>query len=60
MAKIAQLLVSNIMYPEMKKVKYLKETERNDKGFGDMDKIDSIKKLSDVVFEYFDMYNYKI
>ena len=60
MTKIAQLLVSNIMYPEMKKVKYLKETERNDKGFGDMDKIDSIKKFSDVVFEYFDMYNYKI
>ena len=34
--KIAQLVVSNIMYPE-KKVKYLKETERNDKGFGEMD-----------------------
>ena len=32
--KIAQLIVSNIMYPEIKKVKYLKETERNDKGFG--------------------------
>ena len=24
-------------YPEIKKVKYLKETERNDKGFGEMD-----------------------
>ena len=35
--KIAQLIVSNIMYPEIKKVKYLKETERNDKGFGEMD-----------------------
>ena len=35
--KIAQLIVSNIMYPEMKKVKYLKEIERNDKGFGEMD-----------------------
>ena len=35
--KIAQLIVSNIMYPEKKKVKYLKETERNDKGFGEMD-----------------------
>ena len=35
--KIAQLVVSNIMYPEIKKVKYLKETERNDKGFGEMD-----------------------
>ena len=43
--KIAQLIVSNIMYPEMKKDKYLKETERNDKGFGEMDKIDSIKKI---------------
>ena len=35
--KIAQLIVSNIMYPEIKKVKYLKETERNNKGFGKMD-----------------------
>ena len=35
--EIAQLTVSNIMYPEIKKVKYLKETERNDKGFGEMD-----------------------
>ena len=35
--KIAQLIVSNIMYPEIKKVKYLKETERNDKRFGEMD-----------------------
>ena len=51
--KIAQLIVSNIMYPEIKKVKYLKETERNDKGFGEMDKIDSIKKFSDEDFEYF-------
>ena len=58
--KIAQLIVSNIMYPEIKKVDSLKETERNNKGFGEMDKIDSIKKFSDEVFEYFDMYNYKI
>ena len=58
--KIAQLIVSNIMYPEIKKVNYLKETERNNKGFGEMDKIDSIIKFSDEVFEYFDMYNYKI
>ena len=35
--KIAQLIVSNIMYPEIKLVKYLKSTERNDKGFGQMD-----------------------
>ena len=35
--KIAQLIVSNISYPEIKKVKYLKKTERNDKGFGKMD-----------------------
>ena len=55
--KIAHLIVSNIMYPEIKKVKYLKETERNNKGFGEMDKIDSIKKFSDEVFEHFNMYN---
>ena len=35
--KITQLIVSNILYPEIKKVKYLKKTERNDKGFGKMD-----------------------
>ena len=35
--KIAQLIVSNIMYPEIKVVKFLKSTERNDKGFGEMD-----------------------
>ena len=35
--KIAQLIVSNIMYPEMKLVKFLKSTEKNDKGFGEMD-----------------------
>ena len=34
--KIAQLIVSNIMYPEMKLVKFLKSTERNDKLFGEM------------------------
>ena len=51
--KIAQLIVSNIAYPEIKKVEFLKETERNDKGFGKMDKIDSVKKFSDEVFEYF-------
>ena len=48
--KIAQLIVSNIIYPEI----------RNNKGLGEMDKIDSIKKFIDEVFEYFDMYNYKI
>ena len=51
--KIAQLIVSNIMYPEIKKVEFLKETERNNKGFGKIDKIDSVKKFSDEVFEYF-------
>ena len=58
--KIAKLIVSNIMYPEIKKVYYLKKTERNNKGFGEVDKVDSIKQFSDQVFEYFDMYNYKI
>ena len=35
--KIAQLIVSNIMYPEIKLVKYLKDTERNSKRFSEMD-----------------------
>ena len=35
--KMAQLIVSNILYPEIKKVKDLKKTERNNKGFGEMD-----------------------
>ena len=35
--KIVQLILSNISYPKIKKVKYLKDTERNDKGFGEMD-----------------------
>ena len=35
--KIAQLIVSNITYPEIKLVKSLKDTERNDKRFGKMD-----------------------
>ena len=48
--QIAQLIVSNITYPEIKKVKYLKETERNNKGFGEMDKINSVKKFNDEVF----------
>ena len=34
------------MYPEIKKVESLKETERNNKGFGEMDKIDSIRRFS--------------
>ena len=37
--KIAQLIVSNITYPKIKKLKFLKDTERNDKGFGEMDKV---------------------
>ena len=57
--KIAQLIVSNIMYPEIKKVKFLKDTERNNKGFGEMDEI-NFSRFSDEVFEYFGMYNYKI
>ena len=38
------------MYPEIKKVESLKETERNNKGFGEMD----------YLVKYFDIYNYKI
>ena len=46
--RIVQLTVSNISYPEIKKVKYLKKTERNDKGFGKMDKIDLDKELDKI------------
>ena len=35
--KIAQLIVSNIMFLEIKLVKYLKDTERKNKGFDEMD-----------------------
>ena len=48
------------MHPEIKKVESLKETERINKGFGEMDEIDFSKGFSDEVFKYFDMYNYKI
>ena len=43
--KITQLIVSNIMYPEIKKVKFLKDTKRNNKGFGEMDEINFSKKI---------------
>ena len=48
--KIAQLIVSNITYPEIKKVKFLKHTERNNKGFGEMDEINFSKGFSDENF----------
>ena len=51
--KIAQLIFSNISYPEINKIKLLKETERNNKRFGKMDIINSIKKDADEIFEYF-------
>ena len=35
--KIVQLIVSNIMYPQIKLVKFLKSTERNYKGFSEID-----------------------
>ena len=38
------------MYPEIKKVESLKETERNNKGFGEMDEINFSKGFSDEVF----------
>ena len=47
--KIAQLIVSNIMYPEIKLVKFLKSTERNDKGFGEID-IDNKQNLLFITF----------
>ena len=46
--KIAQLIVSNIMYPEIKLVKFLKSTERNDKGFGEMDIDNEIKSKEEI------------
>ena len=46
--KIAQLIVSNITYPEIKLVKYLKDTERNDKGFGEMAEIDFSKRFGKI------------
>ena len=58
--KIAQIIVSNIMYPEMKKGKFLKNTERNNNEFGEMDEINFSKRFRVEVFEYFNMYNYKI
>ena len=52
--KIAQLIVSNIMYPEIKKVNYLKKLKEIIK--------DLVKwiKFSDKVFEHLNIYNYKI
>ena len=47
------------MYPEIKKVKFLKDTERNNKGFAEMDEINFSKGFSNEVFKYFGMYNYK-
>ena len=40
------------MYPEIKKFKFLKDTERNNKGFGEMDEINSIRRFSDEFFKY--------
>ena len=34
--KIAQLIVSNISFPKIKLTKFLKDTGRNNKGFGEM------------------------
>ena len=48
--KIVQLIVSNISYPEIKKVKFLKYTERNNKGFGEMDEIDFSKGFGKIKY----------
>ena len=47
--EIAQLIVSNIMYSEIKLVKFLKSTERNDKGFGEMDTDNKFKKIDNLI-----------
>ena len=33
------------MYPEIEKIKFLRHTERNNKGFGEMDEINFSKKI---------------
>ena len=43
---MTSLTVCNILYSEIKKVKYLKKTERNNEVFGKMDKIDLDKELN--------------
>ena len=43
--KIAQLIVSNIMYPEIKKAKLLRDTVKNNEGFGKLDEINFSKKI---------------
>ena len=43
--KIAQLIIPNIMYAEIKKVTFLRDTERNNKGLGEMDEINFSKKI---------------
>ena len=48
--KEAQLIVSNISYPEIKKVKHLKETEKNNKGFGEMG-LRSKELLSQIIID---------
>ena len=48
--KIAQLIVSNITYREIKNVKFLKNAERNNKEFGEMDEIHFSKGFSDENF----------
>ena len=48
--KIAQLIVSNITYREIKNVKFLKNAERNNKEFGEMDEINFSKGFSDENF----------
>ena len=45
-----KLIVSNITYSEIKKVKFLKDTERNNKEFGEMDEINFSKGFSDENF----------
>ena len=39
------------MYPEIKKIKFLNNTEINNKGFGEMDEINFSKVFSDEIFE---------
>ena len=54
--KIAQLIVSNIMYPEIKKVDSLKKTERNNKGFN-ITKKEHIKEYNEHIKDIIDIYS---
>ena len=53
--KIAQLIVSNILYPQIKKIKFLKKMDKIDLD-KELDKIDRLsEKEVDEIFENFNL-----